>query len=413
MGLKSRVVYTGRDVPAITYWRGRTPLYKTRLHDFGLFEETESYGHPWHPKSAKAGLDVGGPFTNTKVTVESPTEKHLWHVNTSGTLFYDYNGPVWPHLSTAAKLSTREENWTNSLGFMEDPKASSSELDALGTTAISRVIPTNPNADAAVALIELFREGLPSLVGSQILRRRRSLPQDAASEYLNWEFGVKPILSDLERVYEANQKAEEILLQLERDSGKLIRRRYKFPIEEDVSETVNTTSHKNLYLPDVPSAYLSRNGKLTTRRRAVTRSWFSGAFRYAVPSRVNMSAFQEARYLYGITVNPDVLWEVIPWSWLVDWVSNTGDVIHNLSAFAQDGLVLQYGYMMSHRLIEYEDIWEGEVKQGASWIPSRVSSSYSVETKQRRKATPFGFGLDALDFTSRQLAILTSIGITR
>lgn len=391
------------------YHQDNGPINGTTPRTYGHYQWTQSEGHPWRPSAARSGEDVGGPFHTKKVTVEEPTVVSLsrkrFGVQTT------YTGPVWPRLSIASQLTVNEGNWEQFLSNLGDPSSSDNALDVAGTTAISRTIPTNPNADAAVAIIELFREGLPSLVGSQILSRRRSSPRDAAGEYLNWEFGIKPILSDLERVYQASLKAEEILLQLERDSGKLIRRKYRFPIEETVDEEVK---HKqSCYIHPVTSGTLQDHGTLTTRKRTTTTTWFSGAYRYAVPERASMSKLQEFRYLYGLTLDPSVVWEVVPWSWLVDWFSSTGDVIHNISALARDGLVLQYGYIMRNTRIEYTDTWVGPLYRGSGWVTTRVSQSYFVETKQRRPATPFGFGLDVSTLSPRQLAILTSIGLTR
>lgn len=101
----------------------------------------------------------------------------------------------------------------------------------------------------------------------------------------------------------------------------------------------------------------------------------------------------------------------MPWSWAADWVSNTGDVLHNLSAMSTDGLVMAYGYMME----ETSETWT-YVNNGAITVSGRVlnlTQNFRTTTKVRRSATPFGFGLDWAKFTPRQMAILGALSITR
>jgi hypothetical protein len=94
-------------------------------------------------------------------------------------------------------------------------------------------------------------------------------------------------------------------------------------------------------------------------------------------------------------------------------MANTGDVLHNLDAFNHDGLVLQYGYIMekSKSSIKYE--YSGGYMIEGSPVQRRMSIEYVEETKIRRPATPFGFGLKSANFTGTQQAIIAALGINR
>jgi hypothetical protein len=92
-------------------------------------------------------------------------------------------------------------------------------------------------------------------------------------------------------------------------------------------------------------------------------------------------------------------------------VSNTGDVLHNLSALSTDGLVMAYGYMME----ETSETWT-YTNRGAITVNGQaldLTQNFRTTTKVRRSATPFGFGLNWNNFSVRQLAILGALGITR
>jgi len=121
--------------------------------------------------------------------------------------------------------------------------------------------------------------------------------------------------------------------------------------------------------------------------------------------------YLEAGKLLGITLTPDTLWNLAPWSWAVDWFSNAGDVVSNISDWAVYGLVLRYGYIMEHTIVRdtYTRTPTGlNVSGGAT-----SSITLVTETKIRRRADPFGFGLSGVALNATQQAILTALGISR
>lgn len=292
------------------------------------------------------------------------------------------------------------------------------ELKTLGTTAIARTIPTNPAAGAAQFLGEL-REGLPSVPGRHLATSVRnpsgkSLSKGSADEYLNLEFGLKPIISDLKKFAQASKDANKILAQLKRDSGRRVRRRYRFPTTTDT--TTRVFAGGQYPSPVLNTWQYGTSGKLTLVTTTKKERWFSGAYTYLYeePSSLSerlMRAEQRLNAVYGARLNPELLWELMPWSWAVDWVSNTGDVIHNLSAFSRDGLVLCYGYMMGTTTVSNTYTLEGVSFQGGR--PFNLSQTFRTIRKERVAATPYGFGLDTSGFTNRQWAILGALGISK
>lgn len=308
-----------------------------------------------------------------------------------------------------------------------------------GSTAIARTIPTNPAAGAGQALGELrqvpaipgkaliraLSKGDPSKVTNAVNRSRAG-----ADEYLNWEFGIKPVISDVRKIVKAQHDSDKIVKQLARDSGRLIRRRYSFPDERTVE--ITNLGNGGLNPPiDVRLTDISANGVPKYRHREVlTRTWFSGAYTYHYDQgettwKRMMAAEQRASRVYGLRLSPALLWELAPWSWLVDWKSNLGDVVTNISAFSKDGLVLCWGYVMCEMTITdtysfsgiggYLPPGETQALHGRAGIRNGVSVSFQTKVKKRLRATPYGFGLDPnwSDFTDRQLSILGALGITR
>jgi len=267
-------------------------------------------------------------------------------------------------------------------------------MNGWGATCIARSAPTNPLADAGTFLGELRQ--LPKVPGRDFYKHGL---KGTGGEYLNVVFGWSPAWRDVRSFREANAKADVFLKRLERGSGKYTRRRYTLLDTRDVTETtISANASSTLDLPGNPYR------KNPLRRTTITteRVWFSGAFTYLYQRTPTQSEFfkkiQDARDVYGLDLSVEVAWNLLPYSWLADWYGNIGDVAHNLTRFSQDGLTMRYGYIMRHKRIEY--------------IYTYGPSSFTTvaEVKQRRRASPFGFGVNPASLSDRQWAILAALG---
>lgn len=377
---------------------------------------TVSENHPgWRfRKSGVFAGDYGGNFLSQKR-----------YVTFIGGLYREFLGRSTGFLTTfqGAVLPTNELLIGDR--FPAYQHSSDATLDAYGSTAIARVKPARPHADLLTGLIELKREGLPKMVGHQawvgktIAARKRA----AGGEYLNIEFGWKPLVNEIASVAVVIAESEALINQYIRDAGKQVRRRYEFPpitSEETLVFNGSTgvglvgASGGALFKPAFPSY---TRGRVILHRKVERRVWFSGAFVYHLPidpvtMRKGMDKRKGLQKMLGADLTPDVIWNATPWSWAADWVTNTGDVISNLQSWTHDRMVLRYGYVMEH--VKCTDTYThiGDNGLRASHVRAPIVQFVS-ETKQRRKATPFGFGLKYGDFTNRQKAIIAALGISR
>lgn len=373
-------------------------------------QETASEGHAWPPKSNSGLSDIGGEFYTSKsyvVTGKSriSLENRRYFYDGTAGFFAWYNGPIYPMDPTLCQWPTPIDS-------------SQGELDAAGATAIARCKPTNSVADLSVFLGELYREGLPSLVGSSNWKARALSAKNAAKDYLNFQFGWLPVVRDIRKFAEAVASADTVLEQYERDAGKVVRRSYNFPSETTTTSEV-LLHNVRAFLPAYSSELQdgASEGRVILTRETVRDRWFKGAFTYHMPtgydsrSAVARNALK-AKKLLGLSLTPETLWNLAPWSWAVDWFSNTGDVISNLSDWATDGLVLQYGYVMEHTVTKniYTYVGPTGLLNRSINVPPLV---FVNETKVRRRANPFGFGIAWSDLSPRQLSIVVALGLSR
>jgi hypothetical protein len=389
----------------------------------GGTQTTVSEGHQIS-QLRKAGLtDIGGPFETTHSYVRKPEGAKInvrdeWDVKFGPSLiqYLDYVGVMIPRMQLTSPKSDGRV-WPF---FPPSNGSSHDNLDEYGATAIARCKPTNPPVDAAQAIGELYREGLPHLIGSQSWKANADRARAAGSDYLNVQFGWRPLISDVVDFANVVTKLDSVLAQYERDSGKVVRRTYEFPIEKSSSTWLENTNPVlsalawpgNLFEPSTGGA-----SHVTVVEEKTTRRWFSGAFTYYLPfgydSRSKVGKFALLANRLGLTITPDTLWELSPWSWAVDWFSNTGDVISNVTDFATGGLVMHYGYIMEHSIVSrtYHQERSGFLinKKPASAGPLTLVT----ETKVRRQANPFGFGVSWEGLSAFQASILAALGISR
>jgi len=363
---------------------------------------TDSEGHPFKHRTGANKGDIGGDFYTVKQYVIDA--KSTVRLNES----YSQNGFTYhtQYEGTPLPIAFNDSHFPPIVPFADHVDS----LDELGATAVNIVKPTNSVADLAVSLGELRTEGLPKLPGIHSWQSRARAAKKAGSEYLGVQFGWLPFVGEIKNVSHGVTESERILSQYIRDSGKLVRRRIEFPVTESFESEVlahnvpdygQITSH---LLAQMPSGDVIRDIKTTTKEV------FSGGFTYHLPG--DMPGFDGirdqslyAKKILGLDLSPDTVWNLTPWSWAIDWFSNTGSVVSNLSDYALDGLVMRYGYVQRHVVVSHS--------YRHTSLPSVPPIIFVTETKMRQRANPFGFGLQWNGLSPRQLAIAAALGIKR
>lgn len=394
----------GRQVPYILKgsdaYRSNGTLIAHYLGNDGYFTESlTTFGHRVS-QLGKGIRDIGGPFSH-EVTRVSNAPQGINVTDSFGNhLSGDANAMSIPDIVTEV-TTLRASVHPSSKG----------DMNAFGTTAIARCNPDNPVAGLAAFLGELH-EGIPrGTIGSMQAKAKRF--RALGSDYLNVEFGWKPFVNDIRNLCHSVVHSHDVVKQYHRDSGKLIRRRYNFPDEITV-QNVTDVGAKAPY-PLSSTLFHGSGGTRRRTRKWTTKTWFSGAFCYYLNVGEDQLSkldrhYHDAQHVLGIGLTPDVVWELTPWSWLVDWETNVGDVLTNTRAFMFDGLVMPYGYIMrevraeSTVVLDIPAYW----KDGSNHN-SAVYVSYALQ--KREEATPWGFGLDLSDLSARQVAILAALGL--
>lgn len=409
-----------RDDPVFYIPPGYSSGWHSRLRLTGR-QITTSEGHPWKFDSKFPGSDVGGPFRTERTYYNDDrgdpkkglSASPMYSLRPWNGVGGTYHGPIYPELPT-------------SLPFPNSVESSDDELFAWGAKAIALCKPTSPSVSLSVTMGELMREGLPSLVGLASAKNSFRDVRDVGGEYLNVVFGWQPLIADLKASVETARTQKKIIDQYIKDAGKLVRRGYDFDTVETSTDlgthwgrlpnfggvSTNTQDNHIGWFSDWPN----HGRPMYVTRQTKHRRWFRGAFMYYLPdgfdskSKMDMLALK-ADKLYGISLTPETVWNLTPWSWALDWVGNIGDVLANYSDFVQDGLVMPYGYLMEHSIVTDTYTMPDVALRG--YGKQTFTLSLSREVKKRVRASPYGFGFTFDSFSTKQKSILAALGLTR
>lgn len=321
--------------------------------------------------------------------------------------------------------------------FPSIAKMSQNDIKFYGSKAIAATTPTQPTANVAQMIGELVSDGLP-ITGPSVMRLYDTLKRTITNPpkrdpskgkqptlrdfvtgigdgSLMLQFGVQPLVRDFADIMFAVSTAAQRIEQWYRDSGRQVRRAYKFG--EERSLDVSTLSGQ-AFLTGLNGYEILRRhpGAITTETTILRETWFSGAYMYyaSVGETVLEKIMQygrEADLILGGKFTYETLWELAPWSWLIDWKVNVGDAIANMTRFSADKLVLRYGYLM--RKTSATRTYTAVEPLFYDGTPGPVSRQFSVVQKERYRATPYGFAVDPRTFSSAQWQILASLGMSK
>lgn len=307
--------------------------------------------------------------------------------------------------------------------FWPEPRTmSEGQLRSVGNRLHRSALPTRPDANLAILVAETAQR-IPSLPGLVILRERNR--QAIGKEYLNYEFGIRPMIADILKAAKAVLDFNTNLERFKEHADKPLHRRRKVPTTR---ETEVVFSSEDTFLR--PSAGRFHTGQdwnwklwpsgvgVTAVDEFVTDTWFSGSFTYYIHDSSNflgrMAYYgQAAEKLLGTGLSVPVFWELTPWSWLIDWFLDVGSFLRIAESNANDGLVMRYGYLMTTTSVTRHIVTTRATDSLGNIIPPLTHEFLSYR-KERRRGNPYGFGLGwEFEMTPKRWAILAALGLTK
>lgn len=232
-----------------------------------------------------------------------------------------------------------------------------------------------------------------------------------AGHYLNTQFGWLPFVNDVCKFYHVWKNADNMFQQLIRDNRQWIKRGGCLFEDEETTKTVWNSSSYSLR-PGLPAIFFTRPaGRTDLFTTQYQKIWYSARYRYHIPNPGSVAwQAKTLAKMWGAWIDPATLWEITPFSWLVDWFYDVGSLLKDNDGLVQN-LATKYAYVMGKTYTRYRTVHTMNLKYED---PLVLKFPFYVSRKSRKHASPKHFGPSVTgDLSSRQLSILGALGLSR
>jgi len=265
------------------------------------------------------------------------------------------------------------------------------------TQAIARTNPSRPLFNLPAWIGELKDlPGLFKIAGDTLLRK-------GANAFLSYQFGWRPLISDMNKALnfssQFRSRAEE-WRRLHSSGG--LKRRINLGIQTVQSDPQNVVIH-------------SSNGLVVAKKRSITTSKTWATLRWRpdegnLPPTTKADSERYARALLGAGVSgfTQAAWQLMPWSWMIDWFGNIGDYLQatDNTIGASSGVVNVMTTTITNT--EFTVLQD----QTDSWILGG-DGSCTLKTITRAQGSGPTITATLPNLSARQLSILGALGIQR
>lgn len=385
------------------------------VYPWSFYERTTDELHKGPP------YRTGGPFDNLKLT-------DVYHRSLPEF------GPISERVSASKIVLTGEpvltySPWKINPSNIDDKIVEMRDyldsrvgvLDSVAGEGYNRYSPVKPRVDLGQTIAEM-REIPRMLYNSaktyaKLWRssggyRSKFGPKTVADEWLNTQFGWRPFLSTIYKTFTTVSNLDTYIKRLRKYNGKWEKRGGRLcNISDRQALTPSGVSLKIIYdsrFSIKPTYKLQRNIK--------HKAWFQAEYKYWIPELNSPRCpWRTIRHMFGLDITPALVWELIPWSWLIDWFVNVGNILESADEQRFGQLVSRDGYAMAtteladdlEYEIHYSGIYKGLIKRQIG------VTSFPLIRKKRIKATPFGFGVHSTDLSPWKVSILAALGISK
>jgi hypothetical protein len=286
---------------------------------------------------------------------------------------YDYVQSTYPYagfcgeFGSAAEHSVDLPSWydpTMEFGFVPDP----SGLTDLKQRSLNTMMPYVKSELSLVnSVLELKDfKSLPKTIGNiwkfakklpstwkQGSKTLRSLTRTTADGYLQAEFNILPLLSDIAGVRTAISKTRANINRLVSGQGQRQRRHYRCPL------TVKTPLIESRTYSSPPKPFGSYPwgaDLMLSCSSYATRYVYTDVaiFHAEIEYNYNFTQYQteHAQLLgfldaLGVNLNPAIIWNAIPWSFVVDWVLGVSSWLSSRKLLNMEPVVNIHNYLWS------------------------------------------------------------------
>ena len=316
--------------------------------------------------------------------------------------------PISTHIAVASNMSVyakhlpRIDNLANTCfdDAVNNWRDSSfyGDMDAFNARAYEAMLPSL-EADVSLTNFLLELADLKQLL--RLFRPSSDLSKKISEGHLTWNFGIKPLISDVAEIYNSLSNYEKRLRDFLDRRGKPQKRYYSESTDEG---------------DDTIAWSMSTYGQMSGYRlKYKLRKTATMSYTYQTQDIVSrLDKLQALRGMLGLKLTPSVIWEAIPYSFLVDYVINVQQWLRSLENDVIEPTVEITDYSIStklsfseHRYFRYLEPCTGSLMAPPGYTFSVVAG----KVYNRRRALPETEGIPlSLSLPgSNQLALAASL----
>lgn len=166
-------------------------------------------------------------------------------------------------------------------------------------------------------LLKQFRKGELKKV-SAVRDARRSV-KTFSDSYLAYQFGVLPVVGDMIRIYERLKTLNDHVKWLKEHSGQMVRVEYRSSLRQQKLDATLP------YRPATGVGYLRK----IPEQRSGFKAWALITYDVSQLSSLELKIKTLIRS-FGLNNPAAIIWEAVPYSFVVDWFSNAGNILSML-----------------------------------------------------------------------------------
>jgi len=237
----------------------------------------------------------------------------------------------------------------------------------------------------------------------------RELSRRAADIHLQYAFNIKPLLQDINGVMNSIKSYQRQANRLITDSEKVHKHHFQVMIGSDVTDTTETTDWYPVEF-SVGNGIRNmwcRTGRFIQLLPSKFHSEIQFSFYWSDFSRRHAALLSLADDL-GLNFNPAIIWNAIPWSFVVDWFVGIGPW---LSRFRQN--------MMEPIVCIERALWSiTRTREGSTFVDAGlirgIPCSHVRETAYRRALWNYdSSSIMASGLSSSEFALGVSLAVSR
>lgn len=239
-----------------------------------------------------------------------------------------------------------------------------------------------------------------------------NLVKSSGNAYLAYNFGWRPMVSDMRKMVWVTEAVNKRLVVLRNLLAHGIHRPLRIGVESNFGED-------NVSLPFTEEPPFDAAVDWKVHKWSTAELW--GGTRWQMPesaklllrSDEDLQKSKAFRSVFGLGAHPAALWELIPWSWLVDWFSHIQDILE-VMYYRPIPVDFGGGYVCLKRRTIGKVFYDYD----GDYLPfGRVGFGYDRITKQR---LVFADAINTISvpgtgfaFSGYQLSILAALVATR